>query len=121
MDEKAISSAEFDLDIVRSKLRQIASENQRYKDAMLMQVISAHLGRSDWVLDELQGRCECKVRNAAFPDAKTETYCVDGVDLITFHQPQSDTVKDGMSWLVHTEIKYMLHIECDIDMSKVRQ
>ena len=120
MDGISSKLTEFDVDIVRNTHRQIAAENQRYKDAMLMQVISAHLGRSDWVLDELQGRCECKIRNAEFLDAKTETYCVDGVDLITFHQPQNHTSKDGLSWLVHTELKYMLHIECDIDMSKVK-
>ncbi|MBV2128174.1 hypothetical protein [Arsukibacterium indicum] len=104
-------------DIAGNTVKQMAKDTQRMKDEIIKQVISAHLGRTNWELSELEGRCECKVAADAHPDKRTETFSVDGVDLITFFPQKVTTANNGHSVNMHVEIKYQLHIACEIDLS----
>lgn len=104
-------------DISSNTAKQMAKDTQRKKDEVIRQVISAHLGRTNWELSELEGRCECKIAADTHPDKRTETFSVDGVDLITFLPQKVTTVNNGCSINMHVECRYQLHIPCEIDLS----
>jgi hypothetical protein len=100
-------------------VRDMGKHTQRKKDFILRQAITAHLGRSNWEMEELKGRCHCYVRGYARQDERTETFCVDGVSLVTFYAEKVTTVNNGQSVNMHVEVKYQLHIRCDIEPGEV--
>lgn len=119
--KKALGKAELalsDVDPINQITRDMAAQVQRKKDHILKQVISAHLGREDWKLDELKGRCECLVPGYLPYDKRTETYCVDGIQLVTFHPQTTSQTKENLSTYMHITFNCQLHIPCVIDMSE---
>lgn len=111
--------ADEGLDLMQSICRDMARRTQLKKDCVIKQVISAHLGRNNWVLEELKGRCVLKVPAAVPFDKRTETFCVDDVELVTFYPERFSTSKESLSTYMHAAFKYQLHIPCVIDMSEV--
>lgn len=56
-------------------------------DIVIRGAITKRLGKSDWQLDELKGRLEIHFPNNM---PGVESYCLDGLPLVTFYQIQSE-------------------------------
>lgn len=73
------------------------------KDGLMKDAISHKLGRSDWRIAELTGRCEMRI----LPD-KSEIFSLDGCDLIQFYPPKTKIDNNGLGMSIKSAQEYRL-------------
>jgi hypothetical protein len=106
-----------DINIQQYLVRQMTEAFQEKKDKIISQCITAKLGRDDWTLEELVGRCETIIYGAGTDKAR-EVFCLDKQPLVTFLSIENQMQRTGLSSNMYQECRYQLHVECDIDLEK---
>ena len=106
-----------EINIHQELVRQMTTAFQEKKDKIISQCITAKLGRDDWTLQELVGRCETITYGADTEKAR-EVFFLDKQPLVTFLSIESEMRRTGVSSNMYQECRYQLHIECDIDLEK---
>lgn len=106
-----------EINIQQDLVRQMTAAFQEKKDKIISQCITAKLGRDDWTLQELVGRCETIIYGAGTEKAR-EVFFLDKQPLVTFLSIESKMQRTGVSSNLYQECRYQLHIECRIDFDK---
>lgn len=88
---------------------QFSMDIQKKKDDIVKELLNSYLGRTDWTVEELKGRCGCHIPLSVPYGKRTETLFIDGVKLVTFHPVSfSNPLSIGMT-RAHAEFKYKIH------------
>ncbi|WNO60431.1 hypothetical protein [Rheinheimera sp. MMS21-TC3] len=100
-------------DRIHDMAKQFAMDIQKKKDDIIKDQLNCYLGRTDWTIEELKGRCECLIPIALPYGKRTETFVIDGVKLVTFH-PATQAITQGYPFdsgmtSMRAEFKYQIH------------
>lgn len=96
-------------DRIHDVAKQFAMDIQKKKDDIIKDQLNSYLGRTDWTIEELKGRCECLIPVALPYSKRTETFVIDGVKLVTFHPTTLGYPLDSGMTRMHAEFKYQIH------------
>jgi hypothetical protein len=85
---------------------QLAGAMAAKTDAVLKEAVTRFLGRTDWTLDELKGRCVTQ----RWPNG-IEEFCIDGVAIAELHPIQIKETHESGSTVMHVERqhRFLLH------------
>lgn len=89
--------------------KQFSITVQKKKDDIIKDALNSYLGRTDWTIEELKGRCERLIPIALPYGKRTETFCIDGVKLVTFHPTTLGYPFDSGMTRMNAEFKYQIH------------
>jgi hypothetical protein len=104
-------------DRIRDAAKQFGMDIQKKKDDIVKDLLNRYLGRTDWTIEELKGRCQCIIPAAAPRDKRTETLFIDGIRLVTFHPASMGQPFDNNMTRMHAEFKCQIHWQPDNSQS----
>lgn len=100
-------------DLIHDMAKQFAIDIQKKKDDIVKDLLNRYLGRTDWTIEELKGRCECLIPIALPYGKRTETFVIDGVKLVTFHPTTLGYPFDSGMTRMNAEFKCQIHWQPD--------
>jgi len=99
----------FKYDYVHNLSSNLAQET----DAIMRACLSSYLGRTDWTVDELRGRCFCVIP----ADKSSETCYIDNTALVIFY-PTSFVIENNTARLTR-QYKVLIGLEKeDVEQSR---